>query len=355
MLKIKTSSVRPGMQLTRSIYSKEGQLLVENGATLKKSYIQKLENYNINTVFVKWGNEVSQEVSDAIVLDTRDEALNLLKQSIDAIKTSKKFDVDRFIDVVSNIIEELLENKGTLISLTNVRSVDDHTFIHSINVCILSLVMGLSLNYNKGNLQHLGIGSLLHDIGKVGIEPSIINKPGSLTVDEYDIVKNHAIIGYDMVKYVEGLSEESITIVRDHHERYDGRGYPDGKKGNEIHEFARIVAICDVYDALTSNRVYRVGMPPHIGIEYLISMGNHQFDLELVKFFTKYICIYPKGTLVELESGESGVVILMNENFPTRPVIEVLNDITGSKLEVPKIIDLAKSLNNGIISKLGII
>lgn len=355
MLKIKTSAIMTGMKLSKSIFNRNGQLLIENGSTLKESYIKKLVYYDIDNVYINWDSDVSPEVADAIVLDTKNEAMRVLRDSFKEIQVSKNVDIDRLNELVGSIIEELLEKKGTLINLTNIRSIDDYTFTHSINVCILSLVMGLALNYEKEQLEYLGIGSLLHDIGKVGIEPSILNKPGSLTIDEFDIVKNHAIIGYDMVKYIDGISEESVTIIRDHHERYDGKGYPNGKKGNEIHEFARIVAVCDVYDALTSNRVYRLGMPPHIGIEYLLSMANHQFDEGLVKLFTKYISIYPKGTVVELESGDRGIVVDQNECLPTRPVIEVIYDITGNKLGVPKIVDLAKNLNNGIISKLGII
>lgn len=351
MLKIKTSSIRPGMQLSKSIYSDEGQLLIDNGVKFKKSIIEKLENYKIESVYIKWDREEESEVTEAIIEATKEEALTLLKQSIGDIQSTKKLAIDRIKKVVSDIIEELLSKKGTLVNLTSIRTIDDHTFIHSINVCILSLIMGFTLEYNTQQLESLGTGSLLHDLGKVGIEPHILNKPGALTYGEHQIIKKHAIFGYEMIKNVEGLSEESICIIRDHHERYDGKGYPLGKRSTEIHEFARVVAICDVYDALTSNRVYRFGMPPHIGVEYLISMGGYQFDQNLVKTFIKHICLYPEGTLVELESGEKGVVIESNKIFPTRPVVKILFDQSGKKLNKLVAIDLGQHLNNGIISR----
>lgn len=352
MLKIKTSAIAAGMEVCRPIYSQEGQLLIENGAILKKNTINRLLNYNITNVFVKWDKEISKEVRNTIILDTKHEAVNLLKQSISELQLSRYFNIERFKEIISNIVDDLLKKEGTLVNLTSIRTIDDYTFIHSLNVCVLSLVIGIAINYNKVQLESLGIGSLLHDIGKIAIEPRILNKPASLNVEEYDIIKNHSIIGYDMARFTEGLSEESITIIRDHHERYDGKGYPYGKRGNQIHEFARIVAICDVFDALTSDRIYRIGMPPHIGIEYLISMSNHQFDQELVKVFTKNITIYPIGTLIELESGERGVVVSNNEILPTRPVIEVLYDKSGKKKKMPEIINLADNLNNAIASKI---
>ncbi|MDR5659379.1 HD-GYP domain-containing protein [Serpentinicella sp. ANB-PHB4] len=355
MVKIKTSSIKCGMKLSKSIFSAEGNLLIEKGAQLKENIIQRLDNHNVDSIFIEWDTDGPAEVIDAVLEDTKDQAVTLLRQSMENIETTKNINVDKLKDIVNNLIDGLVDDKSVLVNLTNIRSVDDHTFSHSVNVCILSLLMGVALKYDLKSLETLGIGALLHDIGKADIDDEILNKPGAFTVEEYDLMKKHAMLGYEMVKDIEGISEESRMIIRDHHERFDGKGYPKGLIGTKIHEFARIVAICDVYDALTSNRVYRQGMPLHIGLEYLRSMGNHQFDYRLVKVFMEHVSIYPQGTIVELESGERGIVIECNKNWPTRPVVEVLYDDKGNKIDKSKVIDLTKFLNNGITVKLGMV
>lgn len=350
MLKINTSILTPGMVLAKPIYDAQGKLLIDRNIKLKKLYIDKLIQYKIETVYISWDKENLSGVSEMITEETKLQTLKVIKETVNSISITKHIDLRKLETVITDIIGEFMSDKGILLNLTDIRSIDDYTFGHSVNVCILSLIMGIALNYDKESLKVLGVGALLHDIGKVQISSDILNKPGILTDMEYEEIKKHSFFGYGMVKNIEGIKKEIAWIIRDHHERYDGNGYPNGLWGQNIHVFSRIVAICDVYDALTSNRIYRSGIPPHQAIEYLIAMGNHQFDYNLVKIFLRHICIYPIGTMVKLQSGEQGVVVELDEYHPTRPIIDIVRDMNGRSLETKIRVDLRKNLKNGIVS-----
>ncbi|MCC5912585.1 MAG: HD-GYP domain-containing protein, partial [Clostridiaceae bacterium] len=285
MLKLNTSALLPEMTLAKGIYDHEGKLLIESGMKLKKSYIDKFKKYNIDHVYIQWEKDYHEEIINVIAEETKLEVLNLAKNTINNLDTTINIDISKMKSIINKLIEDFMKDKGILLNLTDIRRIDEYTLGHSVNVCLLSLVVGIACNLNKEDLQTLGIGALLHDIGKIHIDNNILNKPSNLTDGEYEKIKSHSLLGYEIAKNIEGLKEDSRRIIRDHHEKYDGTGYPNGIKGIHIPIFSRIVAICDVYDALTAHRVYRQGMPPHKAIEYLISMGNHQFDYQLVKIF----------------------------------------------------------------------
>lgn len=355
MLKINTSKAIVGMVLAKPIYDSEGKLLLEEGIELKSLYIENLKKYKIKNIYIHYYEEQIPTILQIIKEETMNRALKVVKNSWNSLQVSKDIDIQKVETIVVEIIEELTNERVLILNLTGIRNIDEYTFEHSVNVCILSLIMGMALNYSKKDLKVLGTGALLHDIGKTKVPEKILNKPDILTDFEYQEIKKHSLIGYDMVKNIKGIQEEIAWIVRDHHERYDGKGYPNGIVKDSIHIFPRIVAICDVYDALTSNRVYRKGIPSRQAIEYLISMGNHQFDYKLVRIFLKQICIYPTGTLVRLATGEEALVVKNYEDWPTRPVIEVVKDIFGNPLDTTIKIDLTKNLSYSITDILKVV
>ncbi|SDL11250.1 HD-GYP domain-containing protein [Natronincola ferrireducens] len=350
MLKINTSALVAGMILRKPIFDKEGRLLIDEGTSIKEFYIERLKNHRIETVYIDWRGNHSSEVEKAIIEETRREALNTIKNTVEGIQICRTINIEKLQQAIIKIIEKLIDNEDILIYLTDIKTLDDYTFGHSVNVCIFSLITGLALDFTKEDLEVLGIGALLHDIGKLHVPNTILNKPGMLTDEEYNEMKKHSVCGYEIVKNIKGLKDEIRWIIRDHHERYDGTGYPNKLWGKNIHIFPRIVAICDVYDALTSNRVYRKGIELHEAIEYLIAMGNHQFDYELVKVFLRHLSIYPVGTLVKLRSGEKGIVVNIHKDWPTRPIIKLVGDNEEHPIEELEEIDLTKHLSNSIVS-----
>jgi HD-GYP domain-containing protein (c-di-GMP phosphodiesterase class II) len=223
--------------------------------------------------------------------------------------------------------------------------VDDYTFAHSVNVCVLSIISGIGLGYSISRLKELGVGAILHDIGKLKVPQELLKKPSQLTVEEFEEIKKHTIYGYEILKNNKKVSMVSAFIAFGHHERYDGSGYPLQLKGESIHHCARIVAVADVYDALTSDRVYRKKIKPHEAIEYILSLSAHHFDEEIVQSFIRFVAIYPVGTGVILNTKERGVVISENKDMPTKPVIRVVYSEKGKKVSKYYEIDLSSSKN----------
>jgi HD-GYP domain-containing protein (c-di-GMP phosphodiesterase class II) len=255
---------------------------------------------------------------------------------------SIKISVDgkKIKEMVEKLLENILRSDFIIANLSDIRSIDDYTYSHSVNVCILSLITGIALGIKGESLRELGVGALLHDIGKIMIDEQILQKPTNLTINEFDEVKKHTVYGYEILKNSSDVNSTAHIIALSHHERKDGSGYPYSLKNNDIPVPARIVAISDVYDALTTNRIYRKKMLPHEVVDYMCSLSNKHFDKTVLDAFISHIANYPVGTAVKLNSGEKGLVAKYNKNFPNRPVVRIVIDENGKMLVKPKEIDL---------------
>ena len=196
---------------------------------------------------------------------------------MDSIRYGNSLNVMPVRNSVCKMIDELMDVSDTMVNLQDLKSNDQYTFSHSVNVCVLSLITGISMKYGEEKLRELGIGAMLHDVGKTRIPSEILNKPGSLTAEEFDIIKKHTSYGYELLKKSKELSTYASYIALTHHERYDGEGYPLGLRGEELHEFARIVSIADVYDAITSDRVYKKRSNINEAVEYFVELINEGF------------------------------------------------------------------------------
>ncbi len=351
MRKILVDKVNEGMVLARTLYSYDGNILLNAGIILKNSYINKFKDLGIREIYVE--DEISKDIvlKDVISEETRFEARINIKNAMDSIRYGNSLDVKPVRNSVCKMIDELMDVKDTMVNLQDLKSNDQYTFSHSVNVCVLSLITGISLKYDEDKLRELGIGAMLHDIGKIRIPAEILNKPDSLTEEEFNIIKKHTSYGYEMLKKSRELSTYASYIALTHHERYDGEGYPLGLRGEEIHEFARIVSVADAYDAMTSDRVYKKRININEAVEYLVGMGDHQFDYNIVRCFIEHITIYPPGTCVLLNEGEKAIVVDVNKRYPNRPIIRVLVDREGQIPKEPIEIDLTKN-NNLLITEI---
>jgi putative nucleotidyltransferase with HDIG domain len=343
MRKILVEKLKEGMVLARTLHTYDGNTLLNVGIVLKNSYIMKFKDLGIRELYVE--DEISHDivVKDVVSEETRFEARINIKSAMDSIRYGSSLDVKPVRDSVCKMIDELMNVKDTMVNLQDLKSTDQYTFSHSVNVCVLSLITGISMNYDEEKLRELGIGAMLHDVGKTRIPNEILNKPDSLTTEEFEIIKKHTSYGYELLKKSKMLSTYASYIALTHHERYDGEGYPLGLRGEEIHEFSRIVSIADVYDAITSDRVYKRRVNVNEAVEYLIGMGDHQFDYNIVRNFIEHITIYPPGTCVLLNNGEKAIVVDVNKRYPNRPIIRILLDREGQIPRVPKEIDLTKN------------
>ncbi|MDI6600523.1 MAG: HD-GYP domain-containing protein [Thermoanaerobacteraceae bacterium] len=342
MRKILLEHAKEGDMIARNIYSSNGNILLSAGMKLTNKYIERLQELGICDIYID--DEMSKDIiiEDVIGEETRIRARKYMAETMEMIKLSRTVDAYEAMKVVDSIMDDILSNPDVMVNLTDIRSVNDYTFAHSVNVCVLSLVLGTSLGYNQLRLRELGMGALLHDIGKNMIPNDIINKQGPLTPEEYELVKKHTTYGFEILKENNNISSLAAYVALAHHERYDGTGYPLGKKGEEIHEFARIVSIADVFDAITSNRPYKKRDNPNNAVEYLISMGGHQFDAKLVPKFLERVAIYPVGTTVKLSDSSVGLVVSVNRYMPTRPVVKLLYDCNGDRVDMGKVVDLMK-------------
>lgn len=333
MFKVNIDFLKPGMILAKAIYNSDGQILLSSGVTLKETYIQKLMQLGISRVYIDTKETSDIIIEDVICEQNRFQAKKIIRETMNNVYMGGKIATKEVFNIVNNILDDLLKNKDIMLNLSDIKAVDDYTFGHSVNVCVLSLITGIAMGYNTERLSKLGIGAILHDIGKIAIPKEILNKPSKLTDEEYEVIKEHPRLGYDIIKKHPNISALSAMVVLTHHERYDGKGYPLGKKGEEIHEFSRILAVADVYDALTSDRVYKKKIFPHEAIEYLISMGNHQFDYEIVKIFALHVACYPVGTVVKLSTGDNGIVVEVNKSYPNRPKVRCIRNKQGDKYD----------------------
>lgn len=332
MRKIPIENAQPGLILAKAVFTSEGKILLTAGITLNENFIERLKLNNIAEIYIEDETPKSVKVSKAISEKTRREAVLLVGNIIKNYNFENSANAERVTEIVNNIITELLANDEIIANLSELRNVDDYTFEHSVNVCVLSLITGIGLGYNIPRLKDLGVGAILHDIGKLKIPEEILKKPYQLTVEEFEEIKKHTVYGYEILKDNRNISMISAFIAFGHHERYDGSGYPLQLKSENIHKCARIVAVSDVYDALTSDRVYRKKLKPHEVIEYITSLGDNQFDRDIVQSFTRYISIYPQGTGVMLSNRSRGLVVKPNRGLPTRPVVKIIFDEDGARL-----------------------
>ncbi len=342
MRKVHVDKVEPGTRLAKAVFTADGRILLTTGMKLRANFIEKLKMFGITEVYID--DEISRgiNVRDVINEQTRLETKILIKQSMEEGILKKSINTAKIIDTIERIINELLSNEEIIINMLDIKTVDDYTFEHSVNVCVLSLIMGLAIGFNMARLMDLGIGALLHDIGKLRVSEELLKKPSTLTDEEFDEIKKHTVYGYEILKDNPNVSSVSAFIAFSHHERIDGSGYPLGLRNESIHQCARIVAVADVYDALTSDRVYRSKLKPHEAVEYITSLAGKDFDREIVHCFRKYVALYPVGTGVLLNMGYRGIVTAVNADMPERPVIRVIYDENGRKMKHYYEIDLSK-------------
>jgi HD-GYP domain-containing protein (c-di-GMP phosphodiesterase class II) len=287
--------------------------------------------------------------TDAILAQTRKEAKYIVNKTMNNYQFSPAIDVKKVKYVANKILNELLADDYILYNLTEIKSVDDYTFEHSVNVCVLSLITGIGLGFDIQRLRELGVGAMMHDIGKLCIPRKILKKPSQLTVEEFEEIKKHTVLGYELLRKSNQVSMISAYIAFGHHERYDGSGYPLQLKGDNIQICARIVAIADVYDALTSDRVYRKKLRTNEVYEYITTLGANHFDPSVIESFVKYVSVYPVGTGVLLNTKERGIVVRDNKIAPTRPVVRIVYNEKMQKQSIYKEIDLSMLTNVFIV------
>lgn len=342
MYKVSVENLAPGMVVARSIYTQDGRLLLQKESPLTYGYIQRLKKANIHFIYICIDNPtLALELPPPLIAEeTHRLAVKKLYTAVEKYKFSKQLEIAPLKKVVLPLIQELLSNKNILYQTADIRSHDDYTFTHSINVCVLSTMVGHALGYQADQLRSLALGALLHDIGKTPIPLQVLNKPGPLTPEELALVKTHARIGFDILRTTPDFTFVPLQIALQHHERFDGSGYPQGLKGEEIYEYARIVAIADVYDALTSDRPYKRAYTPDVAYRIMTKESPGHFDPSFLKLFFNHVALYPVGTIVKLTFGYYAVVTEVHSNATERPILRLIADEQMKLLKHPALVNL---------------
>ncbi|AEG14466.1 metal dependent phosphohydrolase [Desulfofundulus kuznetsovii DSM 6115] len=330
LLKISTKFLLPGMKLARPVYGKNGELLLKKGVVLTAGYVMSLRRCGILAVDVDGLTDLSEEHRNLLEDEVRSDVMNVVRGWSQG---EKRKGFERVVETVERIVDEILSGKEVIGNLTEICSADMYTYAHSVDVCVLSLTVGVKLGYSRKDLLLLGMGSLLHDLGKSRVPPEILNKPGKLTPGEFREIKKHPVYGYKIIlESQDRIDSRSAAVILNHHERYDGTGYPRGLKGEEIDEMSAICAVADVYNAITTDRVYRKAYPPHEAYEMVMASGNLMFSARVVEAFLKCVLPYPPGSVVRLSNDLIGVVSRVKQGFPFRPVVRIVN--SGEELDL---------------------
>lgn len=269
------------------------------------------------------------------------QAKDYVKQMWEDARLGKSIDPEGARQLASSMVDSIMRNENALVWLTQLKHRDEYTSQHSLNVSVFSILFGRHLGLNKAQLKLLGFGALLHDIGKMRIPLEILNKPGRPTPEEMELLKKHPEYGKEILAEKQSdLPPVVFDIAYSHHERYDGSGYPLGLSGNEISRFTYIVSIVDVYDAVTSDRCYHMGISPHEALNLMYGLKPKSFHPDLVEEFIRCLGIYPVGSVVELESGEVGVVMSVNRKRSLFPNLALVLDKFKKPLPVYKMLNL---------------
>lgn len=318
---MKMNDARPDMRLAYNMYDADGHTLICSGSILSAFYIKRLGEYGFDGVYIN--DELSEDIQiePIITPELRTEGLFNVRNS----------DVDGCKGVAKKIVDQILDKGSLTLDLTDLRCFDGYTYAHSVNVAVIACIIGFGLKMNAESLEQLVMAGLLHDMGKLVIPPEILNKPGKLTNEEYEIMKQHSQNSYEIIKERWDISAQVKAAVLYHHENVDGSGYPDGIEGDGMTIFTKILHVADVYDALVSKRPYKNPYSPYEACEFMMGAGGIMFDPKVVEVLLLYVPFYPKGTQVRLSDGREGIIV---ENAGTRNLRPLLRLLDGTMIDM---------------------
>lgn len=360
MRKISIRSSKVDDILARDIITDQGHILLRAGAKLTPDLRNLLLRRNIDTIFID--DEMTEDIfpQETLNEETQENVGRKVRYLMHEMTSNANNEHpaassqlgEVFHFVYQSIMQDISNQKNLLVNLSDLYIKDDYLLYQSMNTSAVSIVMGMSLGYGEARLKELCLGALLSDIGMTMIDRSRWDKSGPLTAEDWEELRSHPEIGYQLLLKQKGVSVASALCARQHHERYDGQGYPHGLKEDEIHEYAQIIAIANVYSALTSTRKYRQRYSPSEAIEYMFAMGDRQFSLNMLQRFTAQIAIYPVTSTVLLSTGQTAVVSEVIPSLVTRPIVRLIKEADGSDITRFQEIDLSKELNITIIDTL---
>lgn len=318
-----------GDVLGKPVYDDKCQLLLAKDVSLTSNYIERLKKANIQCVYIDDALSEGLEAANVIPDELKIKSIATVKTAFKDLSDRKGSSYNiKSIESIKQIVDEMMhiiyENPSTLYCMTELMGTDMYTYNHSAEVAALSMLVAKSMKMNDTFIQKIGVGAILHDVGKMGVPAEILNKVDPLDEVESKLMKDHPQMGYDLLKDNDYISPISRQIVLLHHEKLNGSGYPFMMSGEQIPIHVRIVTLCDIFNAISSNRAYKRRMNADEALELIRAEAIYELDRDIYYHLLKVVNIYPVGTVVELSNGEVGIVIKENYEAQTRPVVQVI-------------------------------
>ncbi len=318
-----------GDVLGKPVYDDKCQLLLAKDVSLTSNYIERLKKANIQCIYIDDALSEGLEAANVIPDELKIKSIATVKTAFKDLSDRKGSSYNiKSIESIKQIVDEMMhiiyENPSTLYCMTELMGTDMYTYNHSAEVAALSMLVAKSMKMNDTFIQKIGVGDILHDVGKMGVPAEILNKVDPLDEVESKLMKDHPQMGYDLLKDNDYISPISRQIVLLHHEKLNGSGYPFMMSGEQIPIHVRIVTLCDIFNAISSNRAYKRRMNADEALELIRAEAIYELDRDIYYHLLKVVNIYPVGTVVELSNGEVGIVIKENYEAQTRPVVQVI-------------------------------
>ncbi|OGP14209.1 MAG: hypothetical protein A2052_01585 [Deltaproteobacteria bacterium GWA2_54_12] len=272
------------------------------------------------------------------VLEIYNGAVEIIQNVMGEVRMGKIPKAGPISDIVSEMTESVFSDPHAMLGLTMIKNYDNYLYNHSVNVSIMALSLGKAMGLSEAELHAVGVGALLHDIGKTGVSEQIIRKPGGLSSEEWDKIKQHPQLGSNIIKRMEGMDETIGRLIYEHHIKFDHSGYPETV--DSLHPLSQVLTICDAYDALTTLRVYQKPHDPVEAIKVMSNFSGRHFNPDMLKAFMNMMGLYPVGTMVRLTNGEIGIVTRLNDGTPEKPVVKILYGEDGAEVSSPFEADL---------------
>lgn len=346
MRSITLDEIQPGMYLSRPLMTADGKILLSEGIEIKERYIQYLRKQGLTSLFIGEPAVEATVKAEKRFYDAKQQkqAMDDAREVVNKFRVGRGINLDRVKNIVSDLIQQLDQNPENMVHLLDMRRKEEYIFSHAVNTCILSIMTGLAMGYNAKQLDELGQAALLHDIGKVKFSTYLARQfPEYLTKSGKEEYKRHTFYSWEILRESQNISANVVDACFQHHERWNGSGYPMGLKGNAISEYAQIISIADVYDRLIVGIPHRQVTPVYYAAAILNKAAGEYFNPAIVSKFTQNVVVYPMGKSVRLNTMQSGVILGVNINNTTTPVVRITSSRDGSYINQIAELDLQKN------------
>ncbi len=346
MRNISLDDIRPGMYLSKPLMTADGKVLLYEGIEIKQRYIEYLRKQGLTSLVI--GDPVAAAAAAAPAdphgAGQQKQAIDAAKDTVRGFRVGQGINLDGVKQIVSDLIDRLGQSPEEMIHLLDLRRKEEYIFSHAVNTCILSVMTGLAMGYDAARLNELGLAAMLHDIGKIKFSRRLARQfPGSLAAGELEEYRRHAFYAMEILSMNDKLSPAIVAACFQHHERWNGSGYPMGLKGDAISEYAQIISIADVYDRLIAGMPHRRPTPVYYAAAILNKAAGEYFSPAIVDKFTKSVAVYPMGKTVRLNNSQSGVILGVSINNKATPFVRIVANRDGNYTNQIVELDLRKN------------